>query len=237
MNYKKTAYAILKDKINKENIDEVILEWNDFISHGGKGDRTEKNNLVKEIEEELNEIKSPLLISKFIDKEPLKKEITKDKIINITGESGSGKSFYTNKYLNNDNYIVIDTDMIFNDKITNNEDILQIRKLFKNRKKDDLINDFDNCYLEILNCFKDSKKTIVIDSAQYRNIKDITLLKGQIIVMRTCIDTCYKRCLNRWKESVNKYSEEEFKKYADKKIYMYKWYKSLNIFLEKINKI
>ena len=36
MNYKKTAYAIIKDKINKNNIDEALEEWNDFISHGDK---------------------------------------------------------------------------------------------------------------------------------------------------------------------------------------------------------
>lgn len=36
MNYKKTAYAIFRDKVNKNNIDEVLEEWNDFISHGNK---------------------------------------------------------------------------------------------------------------------------------------------------------------------------------------------------------
>lgn len=76
-----------------------------------------------------------MLISKFVNKDIYIKELTKDKTINITGESDSGKSFYSNKYLNDNNYIVIDTDMIFSEKTTNNEDILQIRKLFKNRKK------------------------------------------------------------------------------------------------------
>ena len=31
MNYRKTALEILKDKVNKKNIDEVLEEWNDFI--------------------------------------------------------------------------------------------------------------------------------------------------------------------------------------------------------------
>ena len=57
MNYKKTAYAILKDKVNKNNIDVVLDEWNDFISHGNKNDRKDLNGLVKEIDELLNEIK------------------------------------------------------------------------------------------------------------------------------------------------------------------------------------
>ncbi len=58
MNYKQTAYAIIKDKVNKNNIDEVLEEWNDFISHGGKNDRKNLNGLVKEVNDYLYEIKS-----------------------------------------------------------------------------------------------------------------------------------------------------------------------------------
>ncbi len=50
MNYKKTALEILKDKVNKNNIDEVLEEWNDFISHGNKNDKEDLNDLVSEIE-------------------------------------------------------------------------------------------------------------------------------------------------------------------------------------------
>ncbi len=57
MNYRKTAYAILKDRVNKENIDDVLDEWNNFIDHGGKNDRNNSNHLVNEIEKQLNEIK------------------------------------------------------------------------------------------------------------------------------------------------------------------------------------
>ena len=57
MNYRKTAYAILKDRVNKENIDDVLDEWNNFIDHGGKNDRNNSNDLVNEIEKQLNEIK------------------------------------------------------------------------------------------------------------------------------------------------------------------------------------
>ena len=58
MNYRKTAYAILKDKVSKENIDEVLEEWEDFTSHDGKDDRKDVNDLVKEIENKLYEIKN-----------------------------------------------------------------------------------------------------------------------------------------------------------------------------------
>jgi ABC-type lipoprotein export system ATPase subunit len=38
-------------------------------------------------------------------------KLNRNEIIAITGESGSGKSYYTNKYLNDDNYIVIQSSM------------------------------------------------------------------------------------------------------------------------------
>lgn len=77
----------------------------------------------------------------------------------------------------------------------------------------------------------------MIDSAQYRNIKDYSILKGKIIVMRTCVDTCYNRCINRWKNINKNYTNEELQMYSNKKLGMYKWYKSLNEFLENINKL
>lgn len=53
MNYRKTAYTILKDKVNKNNIKEVLEEWNNFIYHGGEHDKTKEYPLVNEIEIEL----------------------------------------------------------------------------------------------------------------------------------------------------------------------------------------
>ena len=57
MNYRKTAFEILNDKVNKSNIDDVLKEWNDFIFHGGKDDRNNKNDLVIDIENKLYDIK------------------------------------------------------------------------------------------------------------------------------------------------------------------------------------
>ena len=67
MNYRNTALAILRDKVNQDNIDEVLEEWNDFISQGEKYDRS--NGLVDEISDYLKEIKSDLLISLSVNKE------------------------------------------------------------------------------------------------------------------------------------------------------------------------
>ena len=57
MGYRKTALKILNDKVNKNNIIEVIDEWNDFIYHGGKDDRKDVNLLVSEIYDKLLEIR------------------------------------------------------------------------------------------------------------------------------------------------------------------------------------
>ena len=237
MNYKKTAYAIFKDKINKDNIDEVLEEWNDFISHGNKNDRKDVNGLVKEIESFLYEVKSDILISRFVDKDPFIKDLNNDKVINVTGESGSGKSTYVKKYINDDNYIVIDTDLIFENEKVDNKYILELRNLFKDKAKDYMINNFDEFYLNILDYFKGIDKTIVIDSAQFRNIRDYSILKGKLIVIRTSIDNCYNRCVERWKENNKNYNVVELEKYSNKKSNMFNWYKSLNEFLANIENL
>lgn len=238
MNYKNTALQILRDRINRDNIDEVLEEWNDFINHGVNNDRKDLNETVILISNLLNEIKSELLISMCIDKEPYIKQITNDKIINLTGESGSGKSYYTNKYKNNNEYIIVDTDILFSNKETENKYILDLRKIITSNYDEDLksvlILHFDECYKIILDYFKDTNKTIIIDSAQYRNLKDMSLLKGQVVVMRTCIDTCYKRCIERFNKKFPNATEEEKYKYIDRKKSIYNWYHSLNKFIKKL---
>ena len=58
MNYKNTALAILRDKVNKNNIDIVLEEWNDFIKNGGDGNRLNTNETIRLIDESLNDIKN-----------------------------------------------------------------------------------------------------------------------------------------------------------------------------------
>jgi len=239
MNYKNTALQILKDKVNKSNIDDVIEEWNDFINHGGEDDRKDTNETVMLISRLLNEIKSELYISICIDKDPYIKKITEDKIINITGESGSGKSYYVNQFINDDSYIVIDTDEVF----SRYENATGINRILGNYFRDkyttlpDICEDFEFVYEEILNYFKDSEKTIIIDSAQFRNIKNISKIKGEIIIMRTCIDTCYNRCIDRFIKNNPNATEQEIQKYKDKKVKMYEWYKAINCLIENIDKL
>ena len=181
-------------------------------------------------------MKEDILIDLKLDKEPYIKNITNDKVINITGESGSGKSFFCDKYINDDNYIVIDTDVVFNNNESDNKESVELRTIFGDKPKDYLFTNFDDFYLKVLDYFKDNDKTLVIDSAQYRNINDYSILKGQIIVMRTSVETCYQRTLDRWKAN-HTYNEEEFNKFAERKKGIFQWYRGLNHFLEEVNKL
>lgn len=231
----KISEYIIRDKVNLENIDEILEEFINYAKEDNLNSET-----GKEIYDILKEIQSNLLISISVSKEPYEKRITTDNIINITGESGSGKSTYTKKYLNDNNYIVIDTDEIMSNRPTTNKNCLEFRSYLFNKYKDnmpDICKDFNIVYKEILDYYKDCGKTLIIDSAQYRNLKtenDLKLLKGKIIVIRTSIDECYKRVIERWKSININYTEEDLSKYKTRKLGMYKWYKSLNEFLVKI---
>ena len=44
-----------------------------------------------------------------IDKEPYIKVLSNDRVINLTGQSGSGKSTYAKENFNSDEYLIIDT--------------------------------------------------------------------------------------------------------------------------------
>lgn len=223
---------IIKDRVNLDNVDEILEE---FVNYAG--DKNLAYESAQEIYNILKEIKNPLQISLYVDKEPYIKDITSDKVINITGESGSGKSYFSDKYIKDNNYIVIDTDVVFSDRLSDNKESIELRNVFSDKPKDFLITNFDEFYLKLLDYFKNCDKTIVIDSAQYRNIKDYTILKGKIIVMRTSIDTCYERVLKRWKKIKKNYTDEEYNNYVERKKGMFKWYKSLNNFLENISKL
>lgn len=182
-----------------------------------------------------------ILIDLNISKDPYIKQLTNDNVINLTGQSGSGKSTYAKENFNNEDYIIIDTDDIFSEiKYKNATGInKELGKMFREKYSNlpDLGNDFDLIYQDILNYCKDINKTIVIDCAQFHCIKDISLLKGKIIIMRTDINTCYKRCLERFKKIKPNATDEEFNKYAEKKKKIFVWYKYSNEFIKKVNEI
>lgn len=237
---KEISKYIIKDRVNTNNVDEIL---NEFESYAGIDNLSSDSG--KEIHEILKEIKSPLGISLYITKKPYEKTISDDKIINLTGQSGSGKTYYAKENFSSDEYKIIDTDEIFSDDRFKESTGLnkELGKYFRKKydSRPNLTDNFDLIYNEILEYCKDIKKTIVIDCAQFHCIKDIKLIKGKIIIIRTDIDTCYERTINRWIENCKTkktdYSEVELEQYKEKKISIYKWYKYSNEFIEKIDKL
>ena len=235
--YYDLALTIIKDKVDMDNIDLALDEFNSSIKPWHEVNY-DCYNKVKEI---LEEIKSPIDINLFIDKDPYIKKITDDKIINLTGQSGSGKSTYALEHFNSNEYIVIDTDDIFSEERYKNSEGInkELGKFFRDKYKElpNCGENFDLIYKDILDYCNEIDKTIVIDCAQFHCIKDINLLKGTLIVIRTCINTCYNRTIERYKKINENYTKEELENYIERKKSIFKWYKYSNEFLEKINKM
>ena len=227
---------IIKDRVNLDNVNEILTE---FVKYAG--DKNLSYESSQEIYNILKEIESPVDISLYVDKEPYIKDLTNDRIINLTGQSGSGKSTYASKHFNSDEYLVADTDEILSDQRF--EKSMGINKelgeYFRKKYKElpNCGDDFDLIYSEILDYCKKYDKTLVIDCAQFHCIKDINLLKGKIIIIRTCIDTCYNRTINRFKDNNPNYKDDELEKFMEKKKALFKWYKFSNEFIEKIDKM
>ena len=227
---------IIKDRVDINNVDEILEE---FVNYAV--DKNLAYESTQEIYNILKEIQSPIDISLYVDKEPYIKDLTNDKIINLTGQSGSGKSTYTNEHFNSSEYLIVDTDEIFSEHRFENSNGINkdLGEYFRSKYKKlpNCGDDFDLIYSEILDYCKKYDKTIVIDCAQFHCIKDINLLKGKIIIIRTCIDTCYNRAISRFKENNPNYTDEELEKYMERKKAIFKWYKFSNEFIEKIDKI
>ncbi len=182
--------------------------------------------------------KQELYITEDIDKDPYIKHISDDWVLNVTGESGSGKTTSLEPYQNNPDCIIIDTDS-FKKENTKEKNIQGLKKYIEKKygKLPDICSEFDSIYQSILEYFENSNKQIIIDSAQFRNMKDLSLLKGDIIILRTCINNCYARCLERYNKNQKGATFEELSAYSNYKKNIYKWYHQLNDFLDKVDQL
>ena len=231
-NRKEISKIIIKDRVNLDNIELILKEFEKYAGEDNLNSESGKEiyDILKEIHDES--------ISLYVSKEPYIKELTKDNIINLTGQSGSGKSTYAQKNFCNDEYQIIDTDEIFSDvrfsKTTGINKELGIMFRNKYNPLPNLFDNFDLIYNDIISYCQNINKTIVIDCAQFHCIKDISILKGEVKVIRTCIDTCYNRCIERFKSSYS-YTESELDAYKEKKKKIYTWYHQTNEFIKKID--
>ena len=241
-NYFKTCERIIEDYVSEETIEDILNEYEKFnvknLKDDTKGYEGYKKvyNLLKN-----NKKKNKIRIEISVDKEPYIKLISKDKVINITGEQSSGKSYFANDYKCDEDYIIICTDNIFGDKLLMNADEASIRLLMKEKYQDKykeiIKNDFDSFYKDVINYFKNTNKTIVIDSSAFRYVKDVKILKGKIIVMRPSVDRCYKRMIEKYKSKNPKYTKVSLKQYETEAKKIYTEYIKINNLIDNIESL
>ncbi len=199
----------------------------------------ERLNNHKIIAFEFQYITSDLDIEISTYKGPYIKQLTNDNIINLTGQSGSGKSTFARENFSSLEYEIIDTDIVFNDKMfeeasgLNKKLGLYFRQKYK--KMPSLNNDFDLIYTDIIKYCQSIDKTIIIDCAQFHFCKDIKILKGKIIILRTDVDTCYNRVISRWINMHKDYNQADLNAYMKRKKAIYSWYLGSNEFIRKID--
>lgn len=169
-----------------------------------------------------------LRIDEVIDKGLYYKKISNDKVINITGEGGSGKSTLANGYRNDENYLVVDYDMILlNPDVGTIEYELKqmlIKKygnsLFENISKvgiDKVKENFTTMYNEIINYLSNHNKTIVLDGTQLRFINDAKIIKGEFVALRPSIQTCVSQSVQRFIQNNPQATAEQIQEYTQKR--------------------
>ena len=155
----------------------------------------------------------------FKDQEDYIKDLTNDNIVNVIGTKGSGKTTSSLKYIDNDDYIVINCDRLFELPSAEKEDkeLTKIRKMLNDKYgKLNMNSDFTNCYNDIVEYILGKNKKGLIEGNVIQNV-DPNLLKGKIIIKRTASYKSFKRAVKR------DYQNEYFMNLEKKKHkYLYK---------------
>ena len=161
----------------------------------------------------------------FKNQEDYIKDLTDDNIINVIGTKGSGKTTSSLKYIDDDDYIVINCDRLFELPSTEKEDkeLANIRKMLNDKYgKLNMNDDFTNCYNDIVEYILNKNKKGLIEGNVIQNI-DPKQLKGKIIIKRTASYKSFKRAVKR--DYQNEYFmnlEKEKHKYLYKLTRLYK---------------
>ena len=161
----------------------------------------------------------------FKDQKDYIKDLTDDNIVNVIGTKGSGKTTSSLKYIDDDDYIVINCDRLFELPSNEKEDkeLTNIRKMFNDKYgKLNMNDDFTNCYNDIVKYILNKNKKGLIEGNVIQNI-DPKQLKGKIIIKRTASYKSFKRAVKR--DYQNEYFmnlEKEKHKYMYKLTRLYK---------------
>lgn len=137
----------------------------------------------------------------FKDKNDYVKELSSDDVVNIIGAKGSGKTTSSLKYINDDDYIVINCDRLLELPGSNeheDKELPIIRDMLKNKYgKIKEGKEFVNCYNDIVGYIKKKNKKALIEGNIIQDIEPITQLKGKVIVKRTGVIKSFIRAVKR----------------------------------------
>ena len=143
----------------------------------------------------------------FKDRKDYIKDLTDDDVINVIGLKGSGKTTSTLKYINDDNYIVINCDKLLSmpiDSDIEDKSLSIIKELLIDKyEKISEGKEFINCYEDIVEYAKDNNKKLLIEGNVLYDIEPITRLVGKVIIKRTGVVKCFFRTIKR--DYPNKY--------------------------------
>lgn len=136
------------------------------------------------------------------DKKDVEIQCTEEKIINITGMIGSGKTTKANLYRKNEDYIVISLDCLYRgqDKENMNEETRIINQLLKEKfSKKDNEKYFKQYYDEIIRYINTCERDVtwVLEGQQIYRYLNWSEIKGKLIIKRTGLLKCWKRSIVR----------------------------------------
>lgn len=137
----------------------------------------------------------------FKDRKDYIKKITDDNIVNITGEKGSGKSYFGNLKDENTDCNVIHLDLIFVPEGNNNHEFSEeIRNILINKFGNDLDSNIyfePDYYPTMIEYLKSKSKVTFIEGGSIANIYNISSIRGTVIVKRTGVLKCLYRTIKR----------------------------------------
>lgn len=158
----------------------------------------------------------------FKDKKDYEITLTEDEVINVIGLKGSGKTTMSDKYINDNDYIVVNCDKLleigdFKIDEVNDKTLFEINNAIKEKygTLDNEINLFDYYNVIINYCLNKGKK-VFIEGNFIENINMIDCYKGKVIVKRTSVLKCFLRSIKR--DYKNNYFMEQ-EKLIHKRIY------------------
>ena len=139
----------------------------------------------------------------FKDKEDYVKKITNESIFNVTGEKGSGKSYFGLSKDKDNNCVVIHLDPLFSPITSQNIEhtyTKKMREILVAKYGEELDPDkYFECdyYSLIVNYLNNTNKTGYIEGGSISEINDISKIVGTVIVKRTGVFKCFIRTIKR----------------------------------------